>query len=156
VEIRRAIPSDAEAIAALAAEVQALHAEALPQLFKPASDDTFPPRAVREVIAASDWLMLVASDDRTVVGYASAQILGRDATPFRHPRLTLFVQAMGVATASRRRGVGRALVGGLRAAAAERGIGSITLDVWEFNAEARAFYEAVGFRAEQQMLSLTL
>jgi len=156
IEIRAARPADAEAIAALAAEVQTLHARALPRLFKPWSEATFPPGEVRELIAASDWLVLVASADSSVVGYATAQILGRDATPFRHQRTTLFVQAMCVNAASRRRGVGRALMGGLRAAAAERGITSITLDVWDFNAEAREFYETMGFQPEQHILSLAL
>src|SRR5262245_48176458 len=156
IEIRRALASDAEAIAALSSEVQADHADVLPQLFKRPAPDSFPPRVVRELLEEPDRIFLVASIGGAVVGYASAQMQQRDETLFRHPRSALFIHWIGVHDLSRRRGVGRALVNALREAAATLEATSLLLEVWAFNTKAQAFYKAVGFRPERHILSLDL
>lgn len=156
IEIRAARSSDAEAIASLSSEVQAYHANALPQLFKPAGPSIFPPAAVRELLDEPDRIVLVACVDAVVVGYASANIERRAETPFRRSSVSLLVQWMGVRSTWRRKGVGRALITAVREVAATRGIVSLALDVWAFNSDAHAFYEAVGFRAQRHILSLEL
>lgn len=40
--------------------------------------------------------------------------------------------------------------------AAARGVRTVTLDVWAFNTDARAFYEAMGFRPLRHVLALEL
>ncbi len=57
----------------------------------------------------------------------------------------LHVLLTGVVPAARRRGVATRLLESL--IASERGLGQVTLEVREGNAGARAFYEALGFRA---------
>jgi GNAT superfamily N-acetyltransferase len=156
IEIRAARPSDAEAIASLSSEIQAHHANALPQLFKPAAPSVFPPAAVRELLDEPSRVVLVACVDNDVVGYASANIERRAETSFRRSSVSLFVQWMSVRATWRRQGVGRALIAAMREAAAARGIASLALDVWDFNSDARAFYQAVGFRAQRHILSLEL
>ena len=42
----------------------------------------------------------------------------------------------------------------MRADARRRGLDRIVLDVWEFNDEALAFYDAMGFRTFRRMLEL--
>ena len=154
IEIRRARLADAEALARMSAEVQTLHAEALPHLFKPPGPQTFPAAAVRALLKDPEWIMLVATDGDEPVGYASAQLQRRADTPFRHPAELLCVHWMGVLAQRRRQGVGRALIDAMRAEAASRGVSTVTIDVWEFNAEARAFYEKVGFRPQRHILSM--
>jgi len=154
--IRRATPPDAEAIVALSAEVQSRHAAALPRLFKPVSATSFAPAAVRELLAQPEWIVFVACADETVVGYASAEIQWRAATPFRQPIASLYVHWMGVCAEWRRRGVGRQLVDALREIARALELQALMLDVWSFNADARAFYERVGFHPQRHILSLEL
>ena len=100
--------------------------------------------------------MLVACAGDEPVGYASAQVQRRAETPFRHSMEHLSVHWMGVLAQWRRQGVGRALIDAMRAEAATRGLSAVTLDVWEFNTEARAFYEKVGFRPQRHILSMEL
>ena len=50
-DIRLATLKDAEIIAALNAEVQQIHTDALPHLFKPPSEETFPASLVRQLLA---------------------------------------------------------------------------------------------------------
>jgi ribosomal protein S18 acetylase RimI-like enzyme len=156
IHVRSALASDADAISALSAEVQAHHAHALPQLFKPAAPNTFPPAAVRELLKDRDRIVLVACTDILVVGYASAQIQQRAETPFRHAQSALCIQWMGVHAEWRRKGVGLALVHALRDEAERHRLAVLVLDVWSFNADARAFYEAAGFHPQRHILSLEL
>ncbi len=154
IAIRRAHEADADSISSISAEIQALHARALPELFKPPEAFTFPADKVRELLNDPDWLVFVSELDAVVVGYVSAQIHRRAETPFRRSSVGLGVQWMGVRAAWRRQGVGRALIDAVKSTAAERGITSVFLDVWAFNTEAQSFYEALGFRPKRYILAL--
>jgi len=154
IDVRLARAADAEAIVSLSAEVQALHAHALPELFKPVESLSFVASEVRDLLKVPDQIIFVATQNGNVVGYVSAQVQRRAETPFRRPNVALYVQFMGVRSEMRRRGIGRALVNAIREAASSREIESVLLDVWAFNSEARAFYEAVGFCPQRLILSL--
>ena len=156
IRVRPAQETDADVISSLSAEIQALHAQALPQLFKPAARDSFPAAAVRGLLQHPDWIFIVACVDTSVVGYASAQIQHRSETPIRRAESALFIHWIGVQADWRRQGVGRALIDAIRNAAERHGLGALLLDVWAFNADACAFYEAMGFHPQRQILSLDL
>lgn len=158
--VRPARPADAESISALTAAVQALHAAARPDLFRPVSPDTFPPATVRALMAEPDRLFLVAevaSRDAggraTAVGHAYAEVQRRPATPLTHPLTRLYVHQMAVAAEHRGHGVGTRLLAALGEAARERGIGALALDVWAFNAAARRMYKRAGFVTDRTFLS---
>ena len=84
-DIRLATLNDAESIAALNAEVQQVHAAALPHLFKPPSAETFPASLVRQLLADPNTYIFIASANDAPVGYLYGQILRRAETSF--PRL---------------------------------------------------------------------
>jgi GNAT superfamily N-acetyltransferase len=55
------------------------------------------------------------------------------------------IHHISVGSDYRRQGVGRALLGAARACGLELGIELLTLDVWSFNEDARAFFQRNGF-----------
>jgi GNAT superfamily N-acetyltransferase len=57
-----------------------------------------------------------------------------------------------VRPAHRRRGVGAALIAAVRAEAASRNVALLGLDVWSFNADARAFFQSQGFAPYNERL----
>lgn len=65
--------------------------------------------------------------------------------PARPCTCTRHLHAMGVAAAHRGREAGGALLRAVREAAAARGLAGVSLEVYAFNAAARAFYERAGF-----------
>ena len=71
-----------------------------------------------------------------VAGYAMAHHAADEAE----------ILNLGVATAHRRRGVGRALVARLLALLADRGVEAVYLEVRESNNAARRLYQQLGFR----------
>ena len=72
-----------------------------------------------------------------LAGYVVALVVGPDAE----------IADLAVAPASRRRGVGQALLERASAELAQRGVRSLYLEVRESNLGARTLYEANGFRS---------
>ena len=154
IEIRLAAPEDARAISALAAEVQALHAAAHPDIFKPAGPHTLPAHVVRERLAVAGQRWWVAVVDGEVAGYANAVVLAEPETGWRYAATTVTLDAMGVAARHRGRGAGRGLVAAVRDTAVALGAAEVRLNVWAFNEGARAFYRRCGFVGMQERLWL--
>ncbi|HEV2750487.1 MAG TPA: ribosomal protein S18-alanine N-acetyltransferase [Gemmatimonadales bacterium] len=84
---------------------------------------------------ASGVPFLVALEHGTVAGYVVAHY-GADEGEILN---------LGVATAHRRHGLGRALIQGVVALLAERGVRVVYLEVRESNAGARRLYQSLGF-----------
>jgi ribosomal protein S18 acetylase RimI-like enzyme len=150
--IRKAVEQDADVLGALNADVQAVHAAAMPWLFKPPGPDTFPPAAVKDLLAQPENLIFLAEVDGTAAGYAYAEVVERPETPFIHAQDTLHLHHISVRPAWRRHGVGSALIAAVRAAATDAGITHVALDVWTFNEEARAFFRRCGFASYNERL----
>jgi GNAT superfamily N-acetyltransferase len=147
ITVRRATPADAALLSSLNAEVQAIHAEALPGWFKPPGAQQFPPAADNP-----DNLVLIAQLGPEPAGYVYASLARHAETPWRYAYETVYVHQIGVRVAHRRRGVGAALIGAVRAEAASRNVALLALDVWSFNADAKAFFERQGFAPYQERL----
>lgn len=100
-------------------------------------DDPWPARAFVEELRAGHHLLAAREGDE-LVGYAG---LGFVAGP---PQAEAEVHTIGVDPAHQRRGIGRALLRGLLAAADAVGA-TVFLEVRTDNDAARALYEAEGF-----------
>ncbi|MDF1503066.1 GNAT family N-acetyltransferase [Roseisolibacter sp. H3M3-2] len=147
VAVRPATAADLPAIAALARDAQAMHEAALPARYQP-PDAAAPAIAgdLARVLTAPAALLLVAG--RAVaasVGYPHVEEQRAPASAYARASAALHLEAMAVDPAGRSRGVGRALLAAARAEAKARGLARITLDVYAFNARARAFYAREGF-----------
>lgn len=147
--VRPARSGDFEWVAPLNAEVQQLHADALPHLFKPASEGGLT-RAVYDGILAQPrnrvYIALAGADaDADAVGYVYAEVLQRPETWFRRAHRVVYIHHLSVAGAHRRRGYGERLVQEIVALAGSEGIRELELDTWWFNADARAFFARQGF-----------
>jgi ribosomal protein S18 acetylase RimI-like enzyme len=155
VAIRPATDADAQAISVLNAYVQAIHAAALPQRFKPPGAETFPPESVRALLAAPHTLLFVAHAGSTPAGYVYAEVVLRPETPFTWAYEMVHVHHISVHADFRHRGVGRALLDAVRGAGAARGIETLALDVWTFNEPARDFFRRYGLTPYNERLWLT-
>ena len=78
---------------------------------------------------------LVAEEHGAIAGYVVAHFAADEGE----------ILNLGVATAHRRRGLGRALVQGVVALLTERGVRAVYLEVRESNAGARRLYQSLGF-----------
>jgi GNAT superfamily N-acetyltransferase len=152
IRIRKAVEQDAAILGMLNADVQAIHAEALPWLFKPSGPDTFALCEVKPLLKRPGNLFFIAEVDGIAAGYAYAEIQEWPETPFTCGQQMMYLHHISVRPAHRRHGVGTALMGAVRDAAADAGITVVALDVWTFNEEARAFFRRRGFAAYSEKL----
>jgi GNAT superfamily N-acetyltransferase len=140
IAVRRATAADAELVSALNADVQAIHAAALPWRFKQPGPGTFPPSEAAALIARPGHLVFIAEADGEAAGYAYAEVIRRPATVFHHAYESIYLHHISVSPSHRRHGAGTALLAAVRAAGKELGIDLLTADVWSFNKDARAFF----------------
>lgn len=144
-DIRRATEADAEALSALNADIQGMHARALPTQFKPPSADTFPPDKIRSLLAYPQVRMWICRVDGKPAGYAYAEVIRQGETAMRPATEFVYLHHLSVAPAYRRRGYGAALLRAVLDLAAAEQIAAVQLDVWAFNAEAQGFFARHGF-----------
>jgi ribosomal protein S18 acetylase RimI-like enzyme len=145
IAVRRASEADAEVVSLLNADVQSLHASAVPTRFKPLGPDTFPATAARRLLVNPSNLVFIAELDSEPAGYAYAEVVHLPESPLRHAWDEVHLHHISIRPAYRRKGVASALLDYVRAAADEIGISLVTLQVWSFNEGAQAFFRRQGF-----------
>jgi ribosomal protein S18 acetylase RimI-like enzyme len=153
--VRFAEERDLPAVNVLRREVNDLHVAGRPETFKPG----FSPELENylfEIWRDPARCVVVAEEDGTVCGFAVLREIHKPEDPFKREDWFLDVDELGVAASHRRRGVGTALISFIRAYARERGFNRLELNMWEFNREALAFYETVGFSTYRRYLEIKL
>ncbi len=153
--LRVATGADAPVLAALHQSVHAIHVRDEPTLYRAVDVDSMRAWFEREMESPSTRVELACSGD-TALGYSLVRLREVPATPLTHARRVLFVDQMGVAPDARRRGIGRALLRGIHDHAARSSALGIELQVRAVNADARAFYEALGFRPDSLRMAMAV
>lgn len=154
--IREATEDDSEAISALFFEGDALHHQALPDIFPEASSSARTREYVRHLITADDAALLLAESDSRVVGLVEITIQGVPPSPLHTPRRYARVLSLVVAERFRKRGVGTALMERTHRWALGKGVNQIELNVFEFNEAAIRLYEKLGYRTLSRRLWIAL
>lgn len=144
IEIRDACANDAEALCALNEDVQALHAAAVPWLFKTHGLGV---EAFKKILENSNSFLLVATAGSELVGYLYAEHRKYPETPLTYAYQILHVHHISVRDAFRKSGVGKALMNRLHEVGDAAGVNRISADVWSFNDNARKFFKTSGLSA---------
>ena len=155
ITVRFAARDELESVNMLRRQVQALHAAGRPELFRPG----FPDELRDHVYALFDdpsKRIVVAERGGAVCGYAVLNRVIKPENPYMCVRDHLDIDEFCVDAACRRQGVGSEIMRFIRAYAKEQGVGRIELNMWEFNREALAFYEAAGFSTYRRNMELKL
>jgi diamine N-acetyltransferase len=150
--VRLATMADAELVSQLNADVQGLHAAALPWRFKPPGSRTFQPADAEALLRKPEHYVFIAEIASASAGYAHAEIVRRVETAFHFAHAMIHLHAISVRPDYRRQGVGNALLVAVRAAGREEGISLLSADVWTFNETARAFFRRHGLTPYMERL----
>lgn len=152
VTIRRAVPSDYEAICELADLMDQPQREALPERFrKPAGPVRLRDRT-EKLMHDPDTFLAVAELDGRVVGVTNCGLLRMDDFPQKHPLTSLLVRGIVVRPELRRKGIAGALVGKAMEWAREQGATEVQANVYDFNQPAAAFFASLGLAPLSQRL----
>lgn len=141
-EVRDAGRQDIDAMLGLLAQVNRVHAEGRPDLFRLGTK--YGADELAAILDDPDRPVFVAEVDGRVAGYCFCEVQSVEGDPIRRDATTLYIDDLCVDEGVRGHGVGRVLYGHAVEWARERGFFDVTLNVWECNPGARAFYESLG------------
>jgi GNAT superfamily N-acetyltransferase len=155
ITIRAAVRADYPALVPIAQEILDMHAAALPSVFRSAGDPLHE-SYFRDLLASGSGAVYVAEVAGAIVGFAT--LTARHTPPYSMlvGRKTVTLENLVVTEAHRGTGVGSALFRACVAWAERQGADSLDLLVWEFNDDARAFYERRGMTTLNRTMSLPL
>jgi GNAT superfamily N-acetyltransferase len=146
VDIRQATVSDAQRLSSLCMDVQNLHAEHHPEIFKVPQSEDFAVSFFEEMLADPLVRAFIAEENGDAVGYLFCKLIEREETPFTFAARVLHIDQIGVRPAVHRRGAGQALMQRAEMLAGEWQVHRIQLDSWDFNLNAHRFFEHLGFQ----------
>lgn len=152
-EVRLARENELERVNELRMQVNALHVAGKPEVFKPGF-----PEKLRNYIYAihkdPEQFITVAVKDGTICGFAVLHHINRPENPFMKERDFLDIDEFCVDEAFRRQGIASEMIDFIREFAKEKGFHRIELNMWEFNQDALAFYEAAGFQTFRRYMEM--
>jgi ribosomal protein S18 acetylase RimI-like enzyme len=144
--IRIATPKDSLILSTLCRDVQSLHAEHHPQVFKMPQSDDFAVDFFDEMLSAPEVTIYIAEEESLPIGYVVCRLFERPENVFTDANRFLFIDQISVRPEAQRRGVGTALLKQAEIRATELGLSKLQLDSWDFNLDAHACFEKFGFQ----------
>jgi GNAT superfamily N-acetyltransferase len=142
--IRRARLEDHAEACRLTDALDELHRDRLPWMFKTPDAQPRSEAYFSELLSRDDSAVFVA-DAGQVVGIAFGFLRSAPDFPVFRPQRWGVLDGLVVDPTWRRRGIGQRLMHAVEQWALESGAPWVELNVYEFNTEARRFYEALGY-----------
>ena len=154
-QIRQAVQSDIPAIQSLLLQVEKIHCDGRPDIFKDGGVK-FTNEQLAQLLCDPTRPIFCAVNDGQVVGYVFCIITEIKGDPMLRDAKTLHLEDVCVDESCRGGGVSSLLVEYVKTYARENDFTRIDLDVWEFNDRAREFYEKHGFGVQKRRMDLVL
>ena len=154
--IRLAEQKDIRDLLRLLSQVLEVHAKIRPDIFR--SDTTkYTEEDLTKMIQDDKKPIYVAEDEnKGVLGYAFCQEKEQPFSTTMVPFKSFFIDDLCVDETKRGQHVGKALFEYVKEEAKRRGCYELTLNVWEGNDSARAFYDRMGFQIQKTVLEKIL
>ena len=154
--VREAQIEDYDELCRLFEEVDSLHRDNLPAIFQQSTGPVRDRDYVMGLIADANVALWVANAGEKLVGLAHIFMKTTSPIPFLVPRRYAVIDGFVVAKERRHHGIGRLLAEMAHKWAKARGASGIELNVYEFNREAIAFYERLGYSTLCRKMNLPL
>ena len=151
--IRKAKTKDIEQINRLREQVNTIHVNGRPDIFKPGFCKELKDHAAW-YLQSDDNDILVDDRDGEIVGMM-IDYISKPESPYGLARDFCHIAEICVDEKWRRKGVAHELMQSVKDEARKRGMPKIELDVWAFN-DALEFYEAEGFQVFRRFLEFNL
>lgn len=153
--IRKAKANDITRVLDLLSQVNDVHAEGRPDFFIKGKRKYNESDLVK-IIGDENTPVFVCEEDNDVKGYAFCVMQDLSKCHNLHPDKSLYVDDICVDEHYRRHGVGRKLYDFVIQYAKNEGCFNVTLNVWDKNPEAKAFYENMGMKVQKVCMEVVL
>ena len=148
-KVRRAENKDIEKILDLLIQVDMVHHNGRPDIFK-GPVTKYDAEQLEDIIKDDNRPVFVCVDDNDLVlGHAFCMHQQIQDHKLLTDIKTLYIDDICVDEAARGKGVGRMLYEYVKEYAKEKGFYNITLNVWECNPTAIKFYESMGLKPQR-------
>lgn len=151
--IRFAKEDELEKINVLRKQVNDLHVEGKPDVFKPGFCEELQ-NYVYYIYKDPEQKIVVADKDGEICGFAIVHHFNKPENAFMKVRDFLDIDEFCVDEKHRREGIATALVDFIKDYAKKEGYHRLELNMWEFNTDALAFYEAAGFETYRRYMEM--
>ena len=152
-EIRFARENELDRVNELRKQVNELHVEGKPDVFKPGFGDE-----LRDFIYTiwedPEQEIVVADADGIICGFAVIHHIYKAENPFMHERDFIDIDEFCVDEGYRRQGVASAMITFIKNYTKEKGFKRLELNMWEFNQSALEFYENAGFKTFRRYMEM--
>lgn len=156
VNIRRAMDTDIPDVLRLLSQVLEVHADIRPDIFIPGTTKYSHEELVKMFGDDTKPVYVALDADNIVRGYAFCQLKEPAFASTMIPRKILYIDDLCVDEAARGQHIATALFEHVRSEAKRLGCGEITLNVWEGNDSAIAFYRAMGMKPREIQMEYML
>ena len=156
IQIRDLQPEDYDALCEIIDEVDTLHREALPRIFRKSEGPVRDKEFILDLIGGGDAGLFVAEADGRMAGFIHVMVHDSPDVAIMKPRRFALVDNLTVKKVYHRQGIGRLLMDYADAWARKNGASSIELNVYAFNDTAVAFYQNLGYEFLSYRMSKSL
>ena len=150
-EIRLAEYTELDEINVLRKQVNDLHAKGKPEFFKEGFSKELQDFLV-DIWNNEKCKIVVAVDSSRIIGYSIFSIAPKKEALFMRGGDYLDIDEICIDKDHRRQGIASSIMKYIENYAKKIGIERIVLNMWEFNEEARSFYEKSGFKTYRRYL----
>ena len=150
-DIRRAEAKDLNGIRKLLFQVNQLHADGRPDLFK-SGGIKYTDREILEIIADDRRPVYVFAPEDQVLGYVFCVLEETAETSSLRPMRTLYIDDLCVDETARGQHIGQRLYDRAVQLARDSGCARVTLHAWNFNEKAFGFYEKLGMKKADDVM----
>lgn len=151
--IRFAEENELDRINDLRKQVNDVHVEGKPEVFKPGFGEELKD-FIKVIWNDPEQSIVVAESEGDICGFAVLHHINKPENPFMYERDFLDIDEFCVEKDHRRQGVASALIEFIKTYAKDQGYKRIELNMWEFNQDALAFYEAAGFETFRRYMEM--
>ena len=154
--IRPAVMSDYDQLCELFDEVDVLHREIRPDIFRKPDGRPRSVDHVSKLVTEGNSTILVAQGQDRLLGLAVVVEREAGAHPLHVPRRFVEINTVVVRKEARRQGIGRFLIEAALQWAGHREVTAVEISVYAFNEDALRAYMAAGFTMSVHRLMLPL
>ena len=153
--IRFAKADELDAVNELRRQVNDLHVAGRPDTFKPGFCEELR-NFIHTIWEDPQREIVVAELEGRIVGFAVLNHIVRPENPFMYEREFLDIDEFAVDKNHHRQGIASEMVRFIVEHAREKDYSRVELNMWEFNRNALAFYEAAGFTTYRRYMEIRL
>ena len=143
--VRKATERDYEGLCKIYTEVDLLHSQALPQIFAAPKEPFRSREFISGIFEDESAVMFVVESGGQIIGLIHVLIRESPDIPMMVKRRYAYIGEIAVAEEQRGSGIGKALMRQAERWAIQRNVSQFELNVWDFNKNAIAFFQKLGY-----------